>query len=364
MRKTEIHWWQIDFGDGAATAVSDAVRARCISQGSITERFEGEVAEILGAKHVIATSSGSTSILMALIACGVGPGDEVIVPNRTWISTGHAPFLLGAKVVLCDVEPNRPLIDVQQVKELISGKTKAVIPVHMNGRASDIPELKEICDAAGIFVIEDAAQAFGSRVMDQFIGTQGAIGCFSLSVAKIFSSGQGGFAVTNSDELATKLRSVRTHGVEDVFAPAAWPTPGFNFRYTDIQASIARTQLAKVPERVEKLKIIYKLYADGLSNINGIEVIPVNIEQGEVPIYTEVLVQKREKFVRYLSELGIESRRFYPNLDRAHYFEAGREDRYPESKKYGDHGVYLPSGPSQKLDDINWVIDSIIRGKW
>ena len=222
------------------------------------------------------------------MAAGVGPGDEVIVPNRTWIATAHAPKLLGAKVVLADSEADRPIIDVSAVQRCITKHTKAIIPVHFNGRSANMREINRIAGDHGIWVIEDAAQAFASRNREGFLGTQSRIGCFSLSVAKIIATGQGGFVATKDAALSDKLRLIRTHGVSDVLH-ASWTQLGFNFRFTDILASIGIVQLKRLPERIAKLEAIYARYAAAMPSLPFLHLVPVKIESGEIPIYIEVL---------------------------------------------------------------------------
>ena len=161
---------------------------------------------------------------------------KYIIPNRTWIATAHAIHLLGAKVVPVDVQEDKPIIDIYKLKKAITLKTKVIIPVHMNGRGSDIEEIRSIAKKSNIKVVEDSAQAIGSKNKFGFLGTQSDIGCCSLSVAKTISSGQGEFIVTNNKKLSNKIRAMRTHGVENVKDPKKWNMPDFNFRYTDIQA--------------------------------------------------------------------------------------------------------------------------------
>lgn len=352
-----ILWWKTSFGEEELNRIAESFRNKNISQGKVTEEFEQKLSEFLGIKYVVATSSGSAALLLSLMAIGIRPGDEVIVPNRTWIATAHAPYLLGAKIVLVDVELNRPILDVSKVEEQINSKTKAIIPVHMNGRSVHMEQLNAIAKKYNLFVIEDAAQAIGSQNSSGYLGTQSDIGCFSLSVAKTIATGQGGFAVTNDQDLAYKLRAVRTHGVENVKDPKTWAMPGFNFRFTDILASIGIEQLKILPERLEYLKEIYRTYLEGLKDL-PINCIPVNIEAGEVPVYTEYLVNSREDFIDCLAKAEIDSRPFYPDLDKASYFPQGNKD-FPNSRKYGLKGIYLPSGPSQKIDNIKFVIEEI-----
>jgi perosamine synthetase len=352
-----IPWWQTTFGDEEINRVIDSFRNQHISQGKVTAEFENNLGEYLGVKHVVATSSGSTALLLALMAVGIRPGDEVIVPNRTWIATAHAAYLLGAKVVLADVEKDRPILDVAAVLPLITERTKAIMPVHMNGRSVDMVALTQLAKAKKLHIIEDAAQAIGSRNQLGQLGTQSDVGCFSLSVAKTIATGQGGFAVTNNDELAHKLRAIRTHGVENVKDPKEWLMPGFNFRFTDIQASIGIEQLKRLPERIQILKELYNTYLDGLAD-TPLQPISVNLESSEVPVYIEYLCADRENFIKKLQFAEIDSRPFYPDLNHAPYFNQGKRD-FPNSRKYGLQGLYLPSGPSQRPENIRVVIDKI-----
>jgi dTDP-4-amino-4,6-dideoxygalactose transaminase len=355
-----INWWETSFGELEIQRISESIRHKNVSQGVVTKGFEDAIADFLGVTHVVAVSNGSCALLCALMAVGVGPGDEVIVPNRTWISTAHAVAVLGAKVLVVDVEADRPIIDVTRIEAAITSRTKAIIPVHMNGRAADLGAIQQIATRHKLAVIEDAAQALGSRNRLGYLGTQSDIGCFSLSVAKTISTGQGGFIVTNNDQLAEKLRAIRTHGVESTKDPESWVRLGFNFRFTDVLASIGVEQLKLLPERISHLKAIYQRYADGL-NGSLFKLIPVDLEAGEVPVYNEFLVENRQDWINRLSSNGIETRPFYPDINQASYLGAPRSI-FSNSHKFSKQGIYLPSGPSQTLGSIHQVIKTIKDG--
>ena len=160
---SEISWWKTNFGESEIKHVVRSMRDKCISQGKVTEEFEKNLSEFLEVQHVIAVNNGSSAILIALMAVGVRPGDEVIIPNRTWIATAHAVHLLGANTVFVDVEEEKPIIDASLIEEKITSKTKAIIPVHMNGRSCDMKAINTIAKKYKLFVIEDAAQAIASR---------------------------------------------------------------------------------------------------------------------------------------------------------------------------------------------------------
>lgn len=351
-----IAWWRTAFGEEEIQSISYAINHEHISQGTVTAEFEKELSRTLDMPYVVATTSGSMALLMALWAAGIGPGDEVIVPNRTWIATAHAPLLLGAKVVLVDVEDKRPIMDVTQIESAITPRTKAIIPVHLNGRSVNMHEVQRIAKKHKLAVIEDAAQALGSRNGGGLLGTQSDIGCFSLSVAKIIATGQGGFVVTRDESLYHKLVAMRTHGVSDV-VNATWTQPGFNFRFTDILASIGLVQLKRLPERIEKVKAIYARYSEAMSDLPFLKFIPVNIEVGEIPIYIEVLCPERERLIQFLAEQGIQTRPFYPDLNLASYF--GNNRRFPHSEIFGTQGLFLPSGPEQPLTNVEQVVKAL-----
>ena len=355
---SKIAWWRTEFGKSELQAVIKAFEAENISQGEVTQELEQRLSVLLNVPHVIAVSNGSAALAMALMALGVSAGDEVIVPNRTWIATAHAVHILGAKVVLVDVEDTRPIIDVSKIESVISKKTKVIVPVHLNGRSADIAALNEVAKRNGLSVVEDAAQALCSRNQDAYLGTQSDIGCFSLSVTKLISTGQGGFLVTKRDDLAVKLRAMRTHGTENVTEPGSWKLPGFNFRITDLQSSIGVTQLSTLSKRIKKVVDIYETYLTGLEECSGIEPIPISAGQGEIPIYNEFLCDRRNELIDRLEQYGISTRPFLPSISRARYLW---DDIYefPNSIKYEEFGITLPSGPGQSLSNIRMVVERI-----
>ncbi len=348
-----ISWWRTHFGEEEIARIADSIAHEHVSQGPVTAEFEQRLAEFLGVPYVVATTSGSMAMLMALMAAGVGPGDEVIVPNRTWIATAHAPAVLGAKTVLVDVEAGRPIIDSKQIAKKITPRTKAIMPVHLNGRSAAMDQISRIAESRGLRVIEDAAQAFASRNRRGLLGTQSDIGCFSLSVAKIIATGQGGFAVTRDEKLYRTLVSIRTHGVADVLDPA-WTRLGFNFRMTDVLASIGLVQLTRLPGRIERVRQIYAMYAAAMPELPFLRLIPVDLEAGEIPIYIEVLCENRARLAAFLAERGIQTRLFYPDLDRAGYLNNSGD--FPNSRVFGDQGLFLPSGPDQPPENIERVL--------
>lgn len=353
-----IYWWRTHFGREEADLIAEAISREHISQGEVTADFEQRISQVLDIPYVVATTSGSMALLMSLIAAGIGPGDEVIVPNRTWIATAHAPLLLGAKVILADVEKERPLLDVDSLKGKITARTKAIIPVHLNGRSVNMSAVNKIAKKHGLKVIEDAAQAFCSRNESGMLGGQSFAGCFSLSVAKLISTGQGGFVVTRDKKVYEKLKLMRTHGVSDLIN-VAYTQLGFNFRFNDILASIGIVQLAHLEEHIAKVKKIYAKYAEALPTLSFLKLMPVDVTAGEIPIYVEVLVPQRERLIKFLLAHNIQVRPFYPDLNRASYLQ--NHDEFPCSRVFGEQGLFLPSGPEQSIANVDRVL-SVLKG--
>lgn len=358
MIEIKIPWWQTSFDNGEDIAAAHAINSRHISQGVLTKKFEGELAKFLGVPEVIATSSGTSAITLALMGVNLKPGDEVLIPNRTWIATAHAVQILGGVPVFVDTEMDLPIMQLSDLDKFITPSTRVVIPVHMNGRSVDMKTLNNYASERGLVVIEDAAQSFGSKDLEgNFLGTLSSAGCFSLSVAKIISTGQGGFIATHDLDLARRLRNLRTHGVENTTEPEKWIVPGFNFRFTDVLASIGIVQLGLMEERAKKAREIYNYYCSGLLSLEKCKVIPVR--EFELGPYVEVLVENRREFREHLELNGIETRPFYPDLNSAPYWKFRNNRELFNSMKFAKKGVYLPSGPSITLQQVDSVIASI-----
>ena len=356
----KISWWRTSFGADAVSAVSQALTAEQISQGPLTSELESQIARELGVPYAIVTTSGSVALLLALMALGIGRDDEVIVPNRTWIATAHAAVLLGAKVVLVDSLPGIPALDVARIREKITPRTKAILPVHLNGRAVDMEAVNKLAAEFGLFVVEDACQALFSRNSAGFLGTQSDAGCFSLGVSKLISTGQGGVVVTRDAAIYEKLKLARNHGVVDNFTDT-WNQLGFNFKFTDLLASIGLAQLSHSAECIGHVKKVYARYQESMAEFPFLRMIPVQVESGELPLYVEVLCDERGALLEFLSARGIQTRPSLPSLHTSDYLD--NEGDFPNSLLFAQQGMYLPCGPSQSLENVDLVLDALRQFK-
>ena len=349
--------WRTSFDEEVIEKIRSSILNEHISQGKVTEEFEELLARFLNVPYVLATTSGSVALLMSMMALGIKPGDEVIITNRTWIATANAPCILGAKVVLADVLQDKPIIDVSKIREKITDKTKAILLVHLNGRGVDMEEVDKIAKEHDLFVVEDACQAFASKNSEGYLGTQSDVGCFSLGMLKLISTGQGGVVVTRNKEIYEKLKFIRNNGVVNNFNPI-YNTVGCNFKFTDIQASIGIVQLSQIQDKIMNLRKIYSKYLrsiDTMESLSYLKMVPVKVTEGEIPIYIEVLCNERDRLISYLNSNNIEARPSLPSLDSAHYVESVGE--FPNSKVFSEQGLFLPSGPSQSLENIEKVVE-------
>jgi dTDP-4-amino-4,6-dideoxygalactose transaminase len=307
--------------------------------------------------YAVATTSGTMALMLAFVALGIKPGDEVIIPDRTFIATAHAALVLGAKIVLVDCLPDSPALDVSKVREKITPKTKAIVPVHLNGRSVDMSALHQIAKEHNLLVIEDAAQAPFSHNQFGYLGAQSDAGCFSLGMTKLISTGQGGMVITSNPQTYEQLKLVRTHGVSDVFE-GDFNKVGFNCKFTDIQASIGRIQLKRVAARVSHLKTIQEMYDRAIENeFPFLSLLKVKMHQGEVPVWAEVLSPERDKIREYLATKNIQTRRFLPSLHYSSHLSNLGE--FPNSDKFHDQGFFLPAGPTQPLENVEIVLEAL-----
>jgi dTDP-4-amino-4,6-dideoxygalactose transaminase len=226
----------------------------------------------------------------------------------------------------------------------------------MNGRGSDLNQLKIVASENNIHLIEDAAQALGSKFEDRYLGTFAEMGCFSLSIAKIIGSGQGGFIVTESKERAELLRKLRIHGMDDT-KEANWYRCGFNFRFADPLAAIALSEFKHLPARLNRQRDVYLKYESTISNLGRISLISSQVQKKEIGPYIEVLVDDRAPFMEFMKRQGIDTRSFYPAICEAPYL--GTAQSNPNALRFAASGVYLPSGPAITDDQITSVLNAL-----
>ena len=347
-----ISWWRTNIGKREIAKIRQSILKRYISQGPITEQFENRLAKLLDVPYVVLTTNGSTALLMALIACGIKAKDEVVIPNRTFIATANAPLLLGARLKLVDVGFPRPLIDLKKLSQVITPRTKVIIPVHLDGRAADIKDINKLAAKYGIKVIEDATQALCSKNCFGYLGTQSDMGVFSLAMTKLVTTAQGGFIITKNKETFKKLQRIRDQGTSPD-SSRGHITLGLNFKFNDILASLGLSQLERIKKKIISLKNVYSYYNKELSGLDFIKIIDVDVKNGELPLWVEALCSEREKLIRLLNRKKIEALPMSPSICEIPHLRIRRDFKY--SKIYSRHGLILPCGPDQTSQDLRLV---------
>jgi len=359
MANETINWWNLELGQEEIDAVTSAIKNRYVSMGRLTEEFEDALAQTLCVPHVVCVPSGTAALMISSMAAGVGPGSEVIVPDRTFVATAHAPMILGGFVRLVDTKPESPVMDESLLEGLISNRTKAIIPVHLNGHAANMDAINAIAERHRVTVIEDACQAFGSRSKGRLLGTLSRFGCFSLGLTKLVTTGQGGFVTCHTTEDWVTLRKIRNHGVFDVFKDGASNMVAGNFKLTDLQASIGLAQLAKFQQKCRHQLEVYLRYRQELAEVKCLRCAGVNVEGGEVPLRPEYLCTDRDKFITEINRHGINVVAHTHSLNELPYLHIPGAS-FPNSQFHHARALILPCGPDQPKSNVDRVI-AVIR---
>ncbi len=334
------------------------------SVGGFIPRFEDAFAAECNCKYGIACANGTVALHLALAILGLEPGDEVIIPTFTMIATINAVAYTGATPVLIDSEPYTWNMDVEQLVDKITPRTKAIVPVHTYGHPVDMGPMMELAEKHGIFVLEDAAEAHGAEYKGRRAGGLGHAGAFSFYANKIITTGEGGMITTNNVKMADLTRNIRDHAFsrERHF----WHKyVGFNYRMTNLQAAIGLAQTEQMDQFIKNRRRNAALYTNSLKKIPGI-VTPPEAEWAKNVFWMySILVadefgMTRDQLRAYLAKHGIETRTFFiPMHLQPIYYDAFKGQRYPVSETLCQRGFYLPSASSLTGQQINYIVDTV-----
>jgi len=331
------------------------------SQGKFIGEFENNFSKFCNRKYGVAVSNGTVALHLALAALGIKPGDEVIVPNLTFAATANCVLYMKAKPVLVDIESQTWNIDPVKIKEKITEKTKAIIPVHIYGHPCDIDPILEIAEKHNLFVVEDAAEAHGAEYKGKKVGSFGDISCFSFFGNKIITTGEGGMCITEDEKLDETMRILRDHGMSK--QKKYWHDRlGFNYRMTNLQAAVGVAQLERADEFIKKKIWIAETYTKFLKDFRGITLAPKMPWAKNVYWMYSILIEdefgvSRDDVINKLKEKEIETRPFFYPLSEMPFYNDGNE--YPVSKEISRKGINLPSFVSITEEKIKYVCDQI-----
>jgi perosamine synthetase len=360
MTTYDIPLYQPDLSGNEKRYVLECLDSTWISsKGRFIADFEKAFAEYIGTRHAIAVANGTVALHLALITLGIGPGDEVIVPTLTYIAAVNSIAYTGATPVFVDSIAETWQVDPADVRRKITPRTKAIMAVHLYGHPCEMAELKKIAREHDVFLVEDCAEAFGTRYKDQMVGTFGDISCFSFFGNKTITTGEGGMVVTNDQTLFERARHFKGQGLaahreywHDVI--------GYNYRMTNICAAIGLAQLERADEFLAKKRKLAQAYQEQLKNL------PVETHR-ESPDTTHsywmnsILVDDaadRDPLRAHLRENGIETRPlFYPVHTMPMY--SARYQRHPAAENLSWRGINIPSWPGLKPEQISRITGAI-----
>lgn len=345
--------------------VIDCIESLWISsQGSYIDRFQQAFATYLGCDGVLCTSSGTTALHLALVAVGVGPGDEVVVPDITFGASANAVIAAGAKPVFVDIDSETRTMDPASFELAVSEKTRAVMPVHLYGHPCDMDPIMEIAAARNIRVVEDCAEALGAEYRGRKVGTIGDVGCFSFFANKVITTGEGGMVVSANEELNAKMALLRDHGMSK--ERRYWHVlPGFNYRMTNLQAAVGVAQMERIERFLQQRRDVVERYDTRLERIPGIR-IPTTAEWARnihwlysIEVDADVLGIGRDELARRLMSEGFDSRPVFLPLHLQPAYGGGSLGAFPNSERFAERGLSLPTSNGLTVDEVTRVCSAI-----
>jgi dTDP-4-amino-4,6-dideoxygalactose transaminase len=345
--------------------VEEILKSGMLTLHTYTEKFEKEFARVCGVKHAIAVSSGTAALEILLRCMNLKPGDEVLVPTNTFTATAATVFFAGGRPVLTDINPRTLCVSIEDVERKITDRTKGLIVVHVGGLiCPEIGRLKEICEDHGMFLIEDAAHAHGSKIDGRVAGSLGHAGAFSFYPTKVMTTGEGGMITTDDDEIDKKARILRDQGKES-FASNAIVELGYNWRITEISAAIGIVQLKRLPEIVKRRNDIAKIYDEAFEEMDNIQPIktPPNILNNYYK-YVALLDNRinRDEVKRKLREKGVYcgGEVYWPPLHMQPIYRKllkVRDEDFPNANDACKRMICPPIYTGMSIEDAEYVVE-------
>lgn len=367
MKGKKINIAQPSFLGNEKKYVLDTLESGWISSiGKYIECFEKAFAEYHGVKHAITTHNGTIALHLALAAAGIKTGDEIIVPDLTFIATANSVRYCNAIPVLADVELDDWNISPADIQNKITDRTKAIIPVHLYGNPGRVKEILELARSRHLIVIEDCAEALGATYNGKKTGTFGDIGCFSFFGNKIITTGEGGMCITNNDYLAERMRILRDHGMNRN-RKYWYDHLGFNYRMTNMQAAVGLAQLEQLNGFLELRDHIYHRYMDRFGSSHRIILQSVHGQRNVNWIFTmrikDICLTDRNRLMEDLNNIGIDTRPvFYPIHQMPFYQHSDFiRGEFNNSTTISQEGISLPTYIGLQDKDIDYVGDAVLE---
>jgi len=347
-----------DMGQAEIDAVRDVLLSGTLTEGPQNAAFEREFADRHSAAHGVTFASGTVALAAMLLAEDIGPGDEVIVPSMTFVSTATSVRHVGATPVFADIDPRSFNLDPAEIAGLVTRKTRAVLTVHYAGQPGELDQLLEICDRYGLVLLEDAAEAAGAEFRGMPVGTFGKSAMFSFTPTKNMTTGEGGLVLTGSPETASRLRLLRNHGKVSRYKHAML---GYNWRLTEMQAAIGRVQLGKLDAILARKQANAAWMTRRLAPVAGITA-PYQVPYARSPymLYTCLVDRDRSRdaVADHLLGAGIETRVYFPPAHLQPIF-AGQRRRLPVTEDVGARMLSIPMHSRLTADELARIADTV-----
>lgn len=321
--------------------------------GKYVEAFENGFATFCGAAHGVAIVNGTAALHVALLALGIGPGDEVIVPDLTYIASANAVTYCGARPVFADVDPATWTLNPLDVSRKLSPRTRAVMPVHLYGHPVDMDPILDLAEAHNLYVVEDAAEAHGAEYKGRRAGTLGDVGVFSFYGNKIITTGEGGMIVTNDSSLASKARLLKGQGMDPQHR--YWfPIIGYNYRMTNMQAAIGLAQLERIEWFIERRREVAKWYDTALKSLPVLKPIEADWAKNSYWLYSICVNEDidRDLLMNHLLEQGVETRPFFYPMHKMPPYRDAVQAATPVATRLAAQGLSLPSSANLTCEDV------------
>ena len=345
-----------DVGDEELDAIAAVFRSGILTDGPATAAFEAAFAAHHQVEHAVAFASGTVALAAIHLGLGIGPGDEVIVPSMTFISTATSVLHVGATPVFADILPDTFDLDPADVARRITPATKAIVAVHYGGQAADLDGLRAVADDAGVLLIEDAAEAHGATYRGRPVGGFGRAAMFSFTPTKNITTGEGGMVTTDDGDLAEHLRLLRNHGQS---APGHHVLVGHNWRLSEMQAAMGNAQLGKLPGILQRKQAHAQRLTERLAGVPGITPPAVRPDCGHVfMLYTLLVDRGRDELRDGLAARRIESRVYFPPAHQQPIFAPARTD-LPVTDEVARHMLSVPIHAQLPSSDIDAVATAI-----
>jgi perosamine synthetase len=352
-------------GQEEKDALLSVVDSGWFTEHKKTKEFEQTFADYVGSKYALAATSGTAALYLALKALGIKQGDEVVVPDLTFVATPNAVEACGATPVLVDIEKDTLCLDLDETKKKIRARTKAILPVHFNGRCPNIKRLLEIGEEKGVPIVEDACHTLGSKDKGKHLGTFGTIGVFSFSTPKVITTGQGGMVVTDDKELHERIMMLKDFGRDmtkkhDMIHSFEHVVVGYNFKFTEFQAAVGLAQMRKLEWRIERKKEMYRMITNELADAKEVEFLDLDLNE-KSPWFNDCLLKdlrSRGGLVDYLESRNIGTRLIYPPIHALPPY-SHVDGSWPVTDEISQRGLWLPSSTFLSNEEVTRVCAEI-----